>query len=84
MWDLVPRPGIEPGPSALGAQSFSYWTTSGVPGIFFLVYTFLHLLIFQYQQRITKVLQMNKIKRKSVFKYMVTFQNNGANGHHYT
>ena len=84
MWDLVPRPGIEPGPSALGAQSFSYWTTSDVPGIFFLVYTFLHLLIFQYQQRITKVLQMNKIKRKSVFKYMVTFQNNGANGHHYT
>ena len=35
MWDLVPRPGIEPGPSALGAQSFSYWITSDVPSIFF-------------------------------------------------
>ena len=35
MWDLVPRPGTEPGPSALGAQSFSHWTTSDVPGFFF-------------------------------------------------
>ena len=54
------------------------------PAFFFLGYTFLHLLIFQHQECITKVLQVNKIKRKSVFKYMVTFQNNGANGHHYT
>ena len=27
MWNLVPQPGIEPGPSALGAQSLSHWTT---------------------------------------------------------
>ena len=26
MWDLVPRPGIEPRPPALGAQSLSDWT----------------------------------------------------------
>ena len=25
MWDLVPRPGIEPGPPALGAQCLSLW-----------------------------------------------------------
>ena len=27
MWDLVPWPGIEPGPFALGAQSLNHWTT---------------------------------------------------------
>ena len=31
MWDLVPRPGIEPGHPALGAQSLSHWTTREVP-----------------------------------------------------
>ena len=77
MWDLVPRPGIEHRVLATGSLVTS-------PAFFFLGYTFLHLLIFQHQECITKVLEVNKIKRKSVFKYMVTFQNNGANGHHYT
>ena len=27
---LVPQPGIKPGPSALGAQSLSHWTTREV------------------------------------------------------
>ena len=31
MWDLVPWPGIEPGPPALGAQSLSHWTTRDIP-----------------------------------------------------
>ena len=31
MWDLVPWPGIEPGPFALGLWSPSYWTTREVP-----------------------------------------------------
>ena len=31
MWDLVPWPGIEPGPHALGAQSLTHWTTREVP-----------------------------------------------------
>ena len=31
MWDLVPRPGIEPRPPPLGAQSLSNWTTWEVP-----------------------------------------------------
>ena len=30
MWDLVPWSGIEPGPTALGAQSLSHWTTREV------------------------------------------------------
>ena len=29
-WDPVPRPGIEPRPPALGAQSLSHWTTREV------------------------------------------------------
>ena len=31
MWDLVPWPGIEPRPLALGVQSLSHWTTREVP-----------------------------------------------------
>ena len=31
MWDLVPWPGIKPGPPALGAQSLSHWTYQGSP-----------------------------------------------------
>ena len=30
-WDLVPLPGIEPRPPALGVQSLSHWTTREVP-----------------------------------------------------
>ena len=31
MQDLVPRPGIEPGPPALGAWSLNHWITREVP-----------------------------------------------------
>ena len=31
MWDLVPRPGIEPRSPALGAWSLGHWTTREVP-----------------------------------------------------
>ena len=31
MWDLVPGPGIEPRPPALGVQSLSRWTPREVP-----------------------------------------------------
>ena len=36
MWDLVPWPGIEPGPPALGGQSLNHWTTREVPDLFHL------------------------------------------------
>ena len=36
MWDLVPRPGMEPGLPALWAQSPSHWTTGDV-----LIYLFI-------------------------------------------
>ena len=35
MRDLVPRPGIEPGPPALGAQSLSHWTTREVLEVYY-------------------------------------------------
>ena len=31
MWGLVPCPGIEPGPPALGEQTLSHWSISEVP-----------------------------------------------------
>ena len=31
MWDLLPRPGIEPGPTALGVRSRTHLTTREVP-----------------------------------------------------
>ena len=33
VWDIVPRPGIEPGPPALGVRSLTHWTTREVPVI---------------------------------------------------
>ena len=36
LWDLVPWPGIEPGPPALGAWSLNHWTTREVLEIFIL------------------------------------------------
>ena len=44
MWDLVPWPGIEPLPSALGEWSLSHWTTREVPK-----------LTFQYMSLITSL-----------------------------
>ena len=34
-WDLVPCPGIEPEPPALGAWNLSHWTTGEVPPLGF-------------------------------------------------
>ena len=38
MRDLVPLPGVEPRPPALGARSLSHWTTKEVPGYVLLTY----------------------------------------------
>ena len=50
MWDLVPWPGIKPGPPALGARSLNHWTTREVPGphrlfFFLIIYLFIYLFI---------------------------------------
>ena len=44
MWDLVPWPGIKPGPPALGAWSLSHWTTREVPAFFLLNLPLCHLV----------------------------------------
>ena len=44
MWDLVPRPGIEPGPPALGAQSLTHWTTRKVAHFFLFKFFFFFFL----------------------------------------
>ena len=36
MWDLVPWPGIELGPLALGVWNFSHWTAREVPWLHFI------------------------------------------------
>ena len=36
IWDLVPRPGVEPRPHVLGARSLSHWTTREAPCLSFL------------------------------------------------
>ena len=45
MWDLVPWPGIEPWPPALGVQSLSHWTTGEVPYINSFFSFFLHMCV---------------------------------------
>ena len=47
MWAVVPRPGIEPRPPALGAQNLSHWITKEVPGPLFLSLTFEHGVSWQ-------------------------------------
>ena len=37
MRDLVPQPGVEPGPLALGVRSLTHWTTREAPVISFCV-----------------------------------------------
>ena len=48
MRGLVPRPGIEPGPPALGVQSLTHWTTREVPGTVFLI-SFLDFSLIVYR-----------------------------------
>ena len=44
--DLVPWPGIEPRPSALGAWSLSHWITREVPSLnLFCIYTYLYYFL---------------------------------------
>ena len=35
-WDLVPLPGIKPGPPPLGAQSLRHWTPREIPAWLYL------------------------------------------------
>ena len=58
MWGLVPHPGVEPGPSALGLGSLSHWTTREV-----IICTVLKLMfwwcVWRSIQRVRKLEPMN-------------------------
>ena len=41
MWDLVPQPGIEPQPPALGARSLTHWATREFSPLLFFICLFL-------------------------------------------
>ena len=51
MWDLVPWPGIEPGPPILTVQRLSHWTNSEVSSAFFFhninIYCFIWILYWK-------------------------------------
>ena len=49
--DIVPWPGIKPGPPALGAQSLNHWTTREVPVLLLLSFIF-HLFWTQFPHQI--------------------------------
>ena len=61
MWDLVPRPGIEPGLPALGAWSLYYWT----PGK--LIFVNLHWKFFKKKKKKS----LNLLKRHRVVTSLV-------------
>ena len=44
IWDLVSRPGIEPGPPALAAWGLGHWATRQVPDSYILIIPFLSSL----------------------------------------
>ena len=46
VWNLVPLPGIEPGPPVLGAWSLNHWTTREVPPLAFLYNSFHNFTVF--------------------------------------
>ena len=56
MWDLIPWPGMEPGPLALGVQTLSHWTTREVP--------FGMRSCTQKGKVTTSILQMEKLSHK--------------------
>ena len=63
MWDLVPQPGIEPGPPALGAWSRNHWATRKVPKC---VYDLSFSLLWLIQHYNCLLLQnMNEIVHKT-------------------
>ena len=55
---LVPRPGIEPGPLVVKAQSPNHWTAREFPTI-----TFLHLLLSQLNRALLQIDFSNTIQR---------------------
>ena len=65
MWDLIPQPGIKPGPPALGVWSLSHWTTREVPGYSVLMTFFLVIKVY-YTLLIKKLGKLEIEKMKNI------------------
>ena len=62
MWDLIPRPGMEPGPPVLGAWSLSHWTTREVLRILFLAFSSFQRLLHSLAHDPSPILTANESK----------------------
>ena len=56
MWDLSPRPGIEPTSPALEVQSLNHWTTREVPVFLF----YLHIMYYLLTKDIVPIIILNR------------------------
>ena len=77
MWDLVPRPGLEPGSSALGQWSLSHWATKKVPWprILNLIYIYLiYIDLYRHHQGLDKILSFVKVYPKYFFNMTPPYQ----------
>ena len=68
MWDLVPWPGIEPWPPALGAWNLSHWTTREVPTLLLLKSDTKHIARSLWEK--TRVGWFERIALKHVYYHM--------------
>ena len=79
-WDIVPWPGIEPGPPALGVQSLSHWTTREVPNSVFWGLSFQHGLCAQEMCKMKLTARCYDILMQNYsFKIRLYYQKNNTN-----
>ena len=64
MQELVPRPGIKPGPLALGAWNLRHWTSREVPMGYFREVSFLKVIAGKWQ---SQALNQTLVLRQIVF-----------------
>ena len=70
MWALVPTPGIESVPPALGTWSLSHWTTREVPRCFSKCFVYIFFLVLIAPLWVVTsavpILQMSKLRLRRV------------------
>ena len=71
MWDLVPWPGIKPGPPALGGWSFSPWTSKDVPMSFEILKPDINFSVM----KVLDVILQNKIASSTLLFNVTIFVN---------
>ena len=84
MWDLVPRPGLEPGSSALGQWSLSHWATRKSLDPEFLILSIyrynliyiyrIYIDLYRHHQGLDKILSFVKVYPKYFFNMTPPYQ----------